>query len=362
MSELNKEKFKILALDGGGIRGVVTARILQSIQEQIGQPLNQYFDLIAGTSTGSILAAGIVLGKKPQQLVDIYKSRGKEIFHASWLRKNITRFVFGSKYSNVGLIRVLKEYLSDELSLSEASNKSKAELLILAYDTLYRNTTFFTSRSPEQNRWFNQMKLWEVCASSASAPTFFPPYEFRWIDPNDPQKTEWKFPHVDGGVSANCPALSALTYATNVRNVNIENISVLSIGTGRTTQPLEYQQISKWGTAIWGLHVSDVFMGGQLQLATDLCQEIIQTANPEGYIRLQFNLNERFGKQTGEYSSRPLLPVEAQKNKYIDAKINEEMDDASDDNISKLIHATDIFMQSKIDSVNNFLKSNSSCL
>lgn len=69
-------KFRILALDGGGIRGVISAKILERVQEKIGQPLNEYFDLIAGTSTGSILAAGLVLGIRPEELINIYRKRG----------------------------------------------------------------------------------------------------------------------------------------------------------------------------------------------------------------------------------------------------------------------------------------------
>ena len=354
MSLLKSEKFKILALDGGGIRGVVTATILQFVQSQLGKPLNQYFDLIAGTSTGSILAAGIALGKEPQSLINIYQQRGREIFNASWLRKNVTSFICGSKYPNEGLIKVLREELS-EITLRQVGEISNAELLILAYDTLYRNTTFFTSCCPEENRWFNNMKLWEVCLSSASAPTFFPPYEFKWTDPNDSRHGEWKFPHIDGGVSANSPALAALAHVTDVKKIDISDIAILSIGTGATTKPLEYKEISKWGTAWWGLHVPDVFMGGQIQIATDLCGEIIQAVNPGGYLRLQFSLNERFGQRISPLSPRQLLPLKEQKNKYINKTINEAMDDASEENIQNLLDATSKFVLDKSSDIKKFI-------
>ncbi|NEU76817.1 hypothetical protein PI95_030995 [Hassallia byssoidea VB512170] len=131
----------------------------------MGNLAHEYFDLIVGTSTGSILAAGIALGKEPENFKNIYSERGREIFNASWLRKNVIRWLLGSKYSNEGLIKVLKEYLG-EITLRQVSEISDAELLILAYDTLYRNTTFFTSRHPQENRWFNNTKLWSVCLSS----------------------------------------------------------------------------------------------------------------------------------------------------------------------------------------------------
>lgn len=355
MSSLKSEKFKILVLDGGGIRGVVTARILLEVQSLLGKPLNQYFDLIAGTSTGSILAAGIALGLEPKKLINIYVERGREIFNASWLRKNVIRWLLGSKYSNEGLKKVLREELGD-ITLRQVDEISKAQLLILAYDTLYRNTTFFTSRCPEENRWFNNMKLWEVCLSSASAPTFFPPYEFKWTNPGDPLHGEWKFPHVDGGVSANCPALAALSYATNVRKKSISDITILSIGTGATTKPIEYKEMKNWGTLFWGEHVPDVFMGGQIQIATDLCSEIIQAVNPGGYLRLQFSLNERFGQRINPLSPRQLLPLKEQKNKYINKPIKEAMDDASKENIDNLKDAAEAYVQEQHSVIENFIR------
>lgn len=76
--------FKILSLDGGGIRGVITARILQEVERQIqqqqGKSLHEYFDLIAGTSTGSILTAGIAAKKNSSELVQLYQEQGKQIF------------------------------------------------------------------------------------------------------------------------------------------------------------------------------------------------------------------------------------------------------------------------------------------
>ncbi|MEO0969847.1 MAG: patatin-like phospholipase family protein, partial [Cyanobacteria bacterium J06639_18] len=72
--------FRILSLDGGGIRGIVTAQILSLIEKQIDQPLNEYFDLIAGTSTGSILAAAIATGIRSEKIVEFYRENSSLIF------------------------------------------------------------------------------------------------------------------------------------------------------------------------------------------------------------------------------------------------------------------------------------------
>ncbi|MGB5968475.1 MAG: patatin-like phospholipase family protein [Spirulinaceae cyanobacterium] len=351
-----KQKFKILALDGGGIRGVVTACILQEVRDQVGKPLNQHFDLIAGTSTGSILAAGLAIGMKPKDLIKVYQERGREIFHSSWFQKKGSWFQ-GPKYSHKGLIKVLQEKLG-EITLRQVDEipSTETELLILAYDMLHRNTTFFTSKCPESNRWFNDMKLWEICVASSSAPTFFPPYEFRWTDPNDSEKKEWGLPHIDGGVSANCPALAALSHVMKVRKKSLEDISILSIGTGRTTHPIKYKMVKNLGKIGWGSKVTDIFMGGQIQLATDTCQEVITSIYPKGYLRLQFDINQAFGERKNPLSPRPLLDKKERKNQFIGKRISEAMDDSSQKTIEELIEAATKFTKSNSETIQEFIK------
>ncbi|MEH2447173.1 MAG: patatin-like phospholipase family protein [Nostoc sp.] len=203
--------FKILALDGGGIRGVITARILQQVEQEIrnqgkGNFLHEYFDLIAGTSTGSILAGGIAIGKKSDELIKLYRDRGKDIFppdrkerykNLPSIIKSIIDVFSAPKYSHDGIISALK----DAYKSTRIKDIKKPIILILAYDTLYRNTTFFTNCHPDLgDRWYDDCYLWEICTASASAPTFFPPYKLKPVDKE--KFGDWEFPHIDGGVSA----------------------------------------------------------------------------------------------------------------------------------------------------------------
>ncbi len=365
MSFQNPENksFKILALDGGGMRGVVTLQILEKVQELIGkdQPFNEYFDIIAGTSTGAIIAAGLAIGKKTEELKKIYQERGYEIFHSSCKRdlpQEVQTLLPGPKYSNEGLIKVLREELKpqgvdQEITLGEVNNISSAELLIFAYDTFHRNTTFFTSKG-EPNRWFNNMKLWEVCTSSASAPTFFPPYEFTWIDPKCPEKGELKFTHVDGGVGANCPEIAALSHAM-LRGATLENISLLSIGTGRTTKPITYEAMKDWGSLGWATKIPDIFMGSQAQISTDACKQIFKAINPDGYLRLQFDINEAFEERGSLCEPEQLIAPQEQKNKWINDNINEEIDNINEKNIDNLLKAADIFASAQKEEMQNFI-------
>jgi patatin-like phospholipase/acyl hydrolase len=433
IQSVSGRKFRILALDGGGIRGLVTARILQELETQIGQPLNQYFDLIAGTSTGSILAAGLVMGMAPSKLIEIYQERGREIFPDriwDWPRKNLLSWVYGAKYSNQGLKKVLQEEFQKLLAENggpknynikfdeihqyglgsrvtgngvtgngvtgngsgvngttdnttdnghQADPSQRAKLLILAHNTLQRQTTFFVSPPVDTPApWYADRELWEICLSSASAPTFFPPYWFKdqgiaiagqiTRPTQSPSAQSYKaHTYIDGGVSANTPSLAALVHAMDIEKQPLDNIAVLSIGTGKTTNPYEYQQIRHWGAVGWVNALADVFMGSQIQISADLCGQLLCSAHqghPDGdwnYLRLQFPMNRRINSE-GEF-----LPPQEQYNEYLyeayqqdaamaaksgselkqAAKLNEAMDDASPQNLAKLLQATEAFLSSQ---------------
>ena len=363
-----KRKFRILALDGGGIRGVISAKILERVQEKIGQPLNEYFDLIAGTSTGSILAASLVLGKNPQELIKIYKDQGEQIFQTNFFQKNIGYWLKQPKYSNEGLKTVLKyhfgeitlENLREESKKLYPSSNPKATLLILAYNTTQRATNFFLSPLVDEKPWYQKAKLWEVCLSSSAAPTFFPPYQFDLFQETSTE-SEGEYTFVDGGVAANNPSLAALVHALGIEKIdgqrlNIEDISLLSIGTGRTTKPLEFKEVNSWGALNWASQIPEVFMGGQFQITADLCAQLIRSINPHGYLRIQFDMNQRYPYRQEGSQKRVRLPEDKQVNAYTKKYLDEAMDRADLPHVLDLIKTTTAFLNStncyhKIDEV-----------
>ncbi|BAY22630.1 patatin [Calothrix sp. NIES-2100] len=364
--------FKILSLDGGGMRGVISARILQEVEKQVrkqkGQNLNEYFDLIAGTSTGSILAAGIAIGKTSAELVDLYINEGRRIFpikqknryqrFPSFLQPILEAFS-PSKYSHEGLIKVL----IDKLGYKRIKDIDSPIILILAYDTLYRNTTFFTNCHPDLGyRWYDECYLWEICAASASAPSFFPPYK---LEPVDKEKFgNWVFPHIDGGVSANNPALAALSLVMRIsqssdrfvspeikrkyqlENLQMKDIAILSIGTGQTGEPYQFEQLDKWKPLDWAQHITDIFMEPTSEIDSTICRQIMGGYESQRYLRLQFDLNERFKAKSGETykDSRIVLKPQERKNKYTGKKVSEEIDDARQEVIQQLIDATSAYI------------------
>jgi patatin-like phospholipase/acyl hydrolase len=360
--------FKILSLDGGGIRGVLSVRLLQEFEtkllEKTGKHLHEYFDMIAGTSTGSIIAAGIAKGLTTDKLLKLYENNAKQIFPYSdnklinsW--NALQNIFFKSKYTHDGLIKALSS--PEALGDTKMWDISHPILLILAYDMLYRNTTFFTNFHPDLGlRWYDGLPLWKICVSSASAPTFFPPYNLKAYDQE--KFGSYSFPHIDGGVCANNPSLAAISQALklsrypklsveekkkhNLENINIDNIAVLSIGTGRGGEPYEYEDIQKGNSLGWLNRLFDVFMEPTGEIMATMCKHIMGGFESGRYLRLDFDLNERYKVLENEdYKTvRPVIPAKERKNKFLDAKVNEAMDDGRKNNIDVLIAAAKAYL------------------
>lgn len=349
--------FKILSLDGGGIRGILSATILQQVettlQEKKGQKLHEYFDLIAGTSTGSILAAGIACHLNAEQIINIYLEEGKNIFLESVRQQRKWRKVsqamgnhllYPHEQGEQGLAKVLqKKLIHSQLHKSpKISEINKPNILIPAYDVYSRNTTWFVNNySSVEQAWYDPIELWKICTASASAPTFFSPYEL-------PYNAEQSLPHIDGGVSANNPALLAIAHALLIEKQNglkLSDIAVLSIGTGNTTRPYKYDQIKEWGQLGWASHLADIFMNPAAKNSEDICYQIMESAGAD-HLRLNFDLNEHLQVDRKPGYLRTLL--NKSYNKYIFKikneykEINEDIDNP--DNCGDLIEASECYL------------------
>ncbi|MDJ0732164.1 MAG: patatin-like phospholipase family protein [Crocosphaera sp.] len=378
--------FKILSLDGGGIRGVISAQILIEIEKQIKEKRNQslaeYFDLIAGTSTGSILAAGIALGYTASELLNIYRNEGKRIFHqrsrpSTWLKEILPKKIKKyfpqvqpyqfeeSKYSNKGLVETLKKQekfknpngsyikLKEVGQKNNRGDKPKPILLIPAYDVTYCNTTYFCNDDPNGEHWYNDLPVWQICVSSASAPTFFPIYKIEWTDERTTPSEPWQFPHVDGGVTANNPSLCAIGKALSLGK-SLDDISLLSIGTGKTGKPLQFKVDGNLGLKDWATKIPSVFMDGQAQLQSQICEQLMGGLESDKYLRLQFPLKKIWGKAKNIYAEAPLLSEKEQVNQWTQQSVSEEMDDASLENIEQLIKITKKYIGQGYSTENRF--------
>ncbi|TAF51878.1 MAG: patatin [Oscillatoriales cyanobacterium] len=298
--------YKILSIDGGGIRGVLAATMLleveQTVLEATGGRLCDYFDAIAGVSAGSMMAAGLAIGQSPRDLLDTLKARGKHIFPRllrEWRKVSLLQF-FGNLGlyphtlgSEIGIANVLRDLLRDPTTQTDPTiaDITTVDLLLLAYDVRSRNTTFFASGNQKyggNKLWYDDLPLWQICTASASAPTYFPPY-------NLPYGTSGQhLPHIDGGVAANNPDLAVLSHAIRLGH-KLDDIAILSIGTGKVTRPHTYDQVNSWGTVEWVTHLPDMFLDPAAEISGDICRQILERDRRNvPYLRLNFELNERY--------------------------------------------------------------------
>ncbi len=376
--------FRVLSLDGGGIRGVLAAQMLLNLQKRLGKPLSQCFDLITGTSTGSMLAAAIAMEIPAENIVDLYRQKSKIVFpytdglDVKRLPVILEYGLLGPKFSNRGLKTVLQDLFGDK----KLADVSKCKLLITSYDTLERQPIIFKSWDSK----FAQTPLWEACICSASAPTFFPAHKLerkyhgtvvnatettvifeqtaatddgdyrnmeititdgkgkhqqRIIKQYNGEKREaiinepWQeipdrtstyqlykqYCALDGGLAANNPTACGVAAAIRL-GYSLNDLHVLSIGTGDPTRQIPWEAARKWGTFQWikGGLVIKVMTDAPSDIYDYITEQIL--GDNSRYLRLQFPLDRQLTAK----------------------KLSDDMDDASEENINNLIEAADVYI------------------
>lgn len=233
MTSANQQSFRILAIDGGGIRGIYAAHILKKTGKELNVDFTQEFDLIAGTSTGSIIAAALAVGVPLDRVCSLYEDTGHIIFS----RKSPLGGLLSSKYGKSALQNELREVFG-ERTLAEASTR----LLIPSTDIA--NGTFHVFKSPYCDDFVRDknVKIVDAVLASCSAPLYF-----------DPQRVG-EYLLSDGGLWANNPALVAYVEAVARLQVDPSSIRLLSIGTGssRSYYAVTARETRLWGIIRWG--------------------------------------------------------------------------------------------------------------
>jgi uncharacterized protein len=248
-----KQPRKILSLDGGGIRGVLTLEILLELEQQLRQKLGKdnnfvladYFDYFGGTSTGAIIAAGLSTGMHAQTLLDFYEEHGDAMFDKAFLLKKIKYF-----YNDGPLTKKLKEtFGSGNINISSGAFKS---LLLVVTMNRSTDSPWPISNNPfakynDEGRGDCNLKipLYQLVRASTAAPAYFKPETLQW-DPNDPEKT---FVFVDGGVTPyNNPAFLMYRMATQPAfalnwETGEDKLLIVSVGTGTSPSPGAYSHL-----------------------------------------------------------------------------------------------------------------------
>jgi uncharacterized protein len=247
---------KLLALDGGGVRGLIPAMILSEIEQRTGKRTAELFDLIAGTSTGGIITAFLALpakdgrpGRPAHEVVDFYIQEIPKIFHRSLARKLETiEGILHEKFDAAQLEQSLRTYIGEREMLSDAVT----EVLIPAYDLEAHEPFFFRSSGARADPE-GDYPMWVAARATAAAPTFFEPMPVR------SQNGKRRFSLVDGGVYVNNPA--ACAYA-EVCSGKARHALLVSMGTGRRTMPVTHDEVKEWGLARWARPLLNVVFDG----------------------------------------------------------------------------------------------------
>lgn len=216
-----------LAMDGGGMWGLPDAMLCEEVEKELGGPLAKQFDLLAGTSTGGLLALALACEIPASELVRFYIEDGPRIFHLPLSRR--LSLLRQAKYDATSLEGSLKHAFGARIL-----RDCKHPVMVTAADMRSKRTKIFKS-------WQDSLiPIWEVARCTSAAPTFFEPYAGM----------------VDGGVWANNPSMVVLSEARS--RWPGEQLAVMNLGTGQYAR--ETKAHRTWGLFDWGPVIADLFM------------------------------------------------------------------------------------------------------
>jgi uncharacterized protein len=301
------DPIRILSLDGGGMRGVITARVLVELERLSGRSIAGLFDVIAGTSTGGMIALGLTKpgsdGKPAltaEEVLATYVTHGRRIFPRvqwrplRWQQLRAARPILGqrvgalarpalygnARYSRAGLSALLTEMLGTT-RLSEAM----ADVIVPSYDWKAGRAFVFRSRGARSGELIDPTMA-QVGLSTTAAPTYFPAYRLRLPDR--------ELVLIDGGVVANNPAsvayYEALYHASSQGRTDADFL-VVSLGTGQPPEPVPtYQELWSRNWLRMGMGMLGVMFDGSSEIVDDLLTEVIRPKPGSRYWRLNTEL------------------------------------------------------------------------
>jgi uncharacterized protein len=280
---------KVLSIDGGGIRGLIPAVVLAAVEERCGKRIAEAFDLLAGTSTGGILALALAHPDKQYKamdLIELYEEDGPKIFHRSLLRRleSVDGYI-DELYDDKGLKESLRNHLGDA-RLKDAS----CDIFITAYELNLRKAFFFRSARAAGEEGASEpavaydFPMAEVAHATSAAPTYFEPARVTSAAGDS-------YDLIDGGVFATNPAMCA--YAELRKTGTANDLVFLSLGTGTHTpqQAIDPRRARGWGKIGWVRPLIDIMFDG----VSDTVEFELGQLLGERYVRLQTPLSGASG-------------------------------------------------------------------
>ena len=305
-----KAKYKILSIDGGGIRGIIPALLLAEIERRAQKPIFSLFDLITGTSSGGILALGLtkprlssdvsdnlsVAEYTAEDLLQLFLEYGVEIFYEPLFERllgPLEDIFLQPKYPSESKEEIFRQYFGN----APLENNLK-EVFVTSYDIEQRIPIFFTNQlEKEQIESKNFQKLCggfsllDAALATTATPTYFAPH--RIVNPHN---SGIAYTLIDGGVFANNPAHLAILEAQisskrkSQKVLNTEDILVVSLGTGSLTSVYPYKEVKNWGLLQWGRPLLNIMFDGSSEVVAGELEQLFEPTDKEAksfYYRFQ---------------------------------------------------------------------------
>jgi predicted acylesterase/phospholipase RssA len=262
-------KHVAIAIDGGGIRGVIVTKALSILEEQLGSPVHDLFRMTAGTSTGSIISAGIASGLTATQMNQLYASLGGTIFKKTWRTFfwPLTRF----RFPHEPLANALYEQIGDRKMGDFWKTSPPTDVVITTFDVVANKTCFIKP-------WKREYKYWSVIQAvlaSSSIPTYFPVVAGRYVD---------------GGVGSYAnPCYLAAYEAQFCLKWDPKETTLISLGTGRDPKPVIPPQPEHFMTWDWLTPTLDAFLASAADQQVHLVDTFFKDLD---FRRFQVDLNK----------------------------------------------------------------------
>lgn len=261
---MTDRRFQVLAIDGGGVRGIFAAALLAGLEEDLGRPVVDMFDLLVGTSTGGIIALALGAGLSPAEIVDFYVTQKDTIFRnpAGWRK---VRQLFVAKYRPAPLEAALRQVFGETVL-----GQSRVPLVIPSYNLGENDVYLLKTPHHERLRRDHKVPMWVAAMATTAAPTFFPAFCL----PGDHVRL------IDGGVWANNPAMVGVTEAVSMFGRTLDEIRLLSVGT-TTSLRTRRARLDNAGLLRWirSPNVVEVLLAGQSTGAFTQVQHLIGVEN-----------------------------------------------------------------------------------
>jgi hypothetical protein len=290
-----------IAIDGGGIRGVIVTQALTMLEQSLGQPIHDLARLYAGTSTGSIISSALAVGMSASKIDELYVTLGNTIFQKSWrtLLFPLTRY----RYPHAPLEAALRAELGDVKMKDLWKNLCLTDVVITSFDVLTNRTLFIKPWKLQYQDWL----LRHAVLASSCVPTYFQPVDGRYID---------------GGVGSYAnPCYLAAYELTFCLGWKPEETTLLSLGTGRPPswfKPGEADRAHAW---TWLEPIVDGFIASTTDQQVRLVETFFKKLD---FRRFQVDLKDNL--EMDDASRIPeLVKYGRQMGKMI---LNDEMDRA----------------------------------